>query len=159
MNEEKIVKMSGAEEASASAVEEIGDVRDYLRGIRHRYAYAQVLCERAQRYREMAMKATGRVDAVRLSGTPMRSRVEDNVLAMLDTHAELKRQSEDLVRESRKAEKLIATLGDIRHRTVLQLRYLCGMRWDEIAEKMHFTQRWVHKLHREAIEALEKRTL
>ena len=130
------------------------DVREYLREIRHKYLYAQVLCERAQRYREMAMRATGRTDAIRVSGTGDRSKVEKYILELWDVHNELQKEIGELMEKSRTAEKLIETLKDDRHRSVLQLRYLCGMTWDDIAERLHFTLRWVHKLHREAIEKL-----
>lgn len=157
MMEEKIVKHSSGRDASALKAGPTGSVKDYLRDVRHRYQYAQTLCERAQRYREMAMRATGRTDALRLSGTPRRSKVEDNVLAMVDVHRELKGQIEALMQESKRAERLIAALPDARHRTVLQMRYLCGMGWEEIADRMNYTLRWTHKLHSEAIGQLEKR--
>ena len=157
MNEEKIVKHMRGGDASALTDGRITDVRSYLRDVRHRYSYAQTLCERANRYREMATRATGRMDALRLSGTTRRSKVEDNVLAMVDVHRELKTRIEALMQESKRAEKLISALPDPRHRSVLQLRYLCGMGWDEIADKMQYTLRWVHKLHNEAVGMLQMR--
>jgi len=155
MNEEKMMKHMSGGDASALTAGKRMDVREYLRDVRHRYQYAQTLCERANRYREMAMRATGRTDAIRLSGTSHRSKVEDNVLAMVDVHRELKGQIDALMHESKRAERLIAVLPDGRHRSVLQLRYLCGMGWEEIADKMQYTLRWVHKLHREAIDMLQ----
>lgn len=157
MIDEKMMESRSEERsASASTETEIEDVREYLRDIRHKYLYAQVLCERAQRYREMAMRATGRITATRLSGTPRRSALEDNVLSMMDTHRELQQQIQQLMRETRCAEKLIANLKDERFRAVLQLRYLCGMGWEEVADKLHFSVRWVHKLHGQALRRLEK---
>ena len=61
---------------------------------------------------------------------------------------------------TREAEKLIATLRDERYRSVLQLRYLCGYDWQEIADRLHFSLRWTHKLHGEALQELKQnRTL
>jgi len=156
MNEEKIVKHMRGGDASALTDGKMTDVRSYLRDVRHRYRYAQTLCERANRYREMATRATGRTDALRLSGTSRRSKVEDNVLAMVDVHRELKERIEGLMQETKRAERLISILPDPRHRSVLQLRYLCSMGWEEIADKMQYTLRWVHKLHSEALERLQK---
>ena len=133
MIEDKIVKHSRGGDASALTDTDISDVKEYLREVRHRYLYAQTLCQRAERYREMAMRATGRTDALRLSGTSRRSKVEDNVLAMVDVHRELKEEIGELMKETRRAEKLISRLGDGRLRSVLQMRYLCGMTWEEIA--------------------------
>ena len=141
----------------APALSENGntDLRSRLRDVRHCQLRTITLCARAERYREMAMQATGRTDAIRVSGTTERSKVEKYILELWDVHNELQEEISRLMEKSREAEKLIDHLPDERHRSVLKLRYLCGMTWDEIAEKLHFTLRWVHKLHKEAIEKLE----
>ena len=157
MIEEKIVAQKQSVRTNASALldADMQDVRTFLREVRHSYLYTQVLCERAERYREMATKATSRADALRTSGTPDRSKVETYVLEMVDVHDELKRATEKLMEKSRKAEKVINLLEDQRYRAVLQLRYLCGMKWEEMPEKLHYSPRWVHKMHREALNMLE----
>jgi len=153
MNEAKCVKMNAERRAAASTGHDT-NIREYLREIRFKYRYVQVLVTRKDRYRELAMRATGRTDAIRVSGTGDRSKVEKYILELWDVHNELQKEISVLMEKSRTAEKLIETLKDDRHRSVLQLRYLCGMTWDDIAERLHFTLRWVHKLHREAIEKL-----
>jgi len=78
----------------------------------------------------------------------------DYVADLMDAHRELQKEIRRLLRSSREAEKKILRLQDGRHRAVLQLRYLCAMDWDEVADKLHYTLRWTHKLHREALEQL-----
>lgn len=157
MIEEKIVAQKQSVRTNASALldADMQDVRTFLREVRHSYLYTQVLCERAERYREMATRATSRADALRTSGTPGRSKVETYVLEMVDIHDELKRETEKLMEKSRKAEKLIGLLKDERYRAVLQLRYLCGMKWEEIALEMTLSIRWLHKLHSQALASLQ----
>ena len=128
------------------------DVRMQLRDVRHCHMRATTLCARAEKYREMAMQATGRTDAIRVSGTTERSKVEKYILELWDVHNELQQEIAQLMDKSREAEKQIGRLTDERYRAVLELRYLCGHTWEEIAERLHFTLRWVHKLHREALE-------
>lgn len=152
-HDEKIVKMS-TERRAAAATGEDRNVRAYLREIRSKYRYMQTLSLRAERYREMAMRATGRTDAVRLSGTSRRSKVEDNVLAMVDIRRDLEKQIQEFFAEIRRAEALISRLSNPNQRTVLQLRYFSDMTWEEIADKMGYTLRWVHQLHRTAIAGL-----
>lgn len=136
------------------------EVKEYLREVRHIHLRTEVLCARAEKYREMASRATGRMDAVRVSGTPDRSKVEQYVLELVDMHDELQKEIKRLVRYTQKAEKLIQQLPDERYRAVLQLRYLCGYDWQEIADRLHFSLRWVHKLHGEALaELTQRRTL
>ena len=140
----------------APALSENGntDLRSRLRDVRHCQLRTITLCARAERYREMAMQATGRTDAIRVSGTTDRSKVEKYILELWDVHNELQEEIGKLMEKSRQAEKLIQTLEDDRLRAVLELRYLCGMTWEELAKKLHFTVRWAHKLHKEGIDQL-----
>ncbi len=154
MTNETMSMTEAAQMRSASAG--MQTIRNELRQVRSAYRRVEVLTARAERYRELATRATGRTDAIRLSGTPNRSNVENYVLELVDTHEVLKKEINELLKRSREAEKWIATLENDHHRAVLQLRYLCGMDWEDVAENMHFSLRWVHQLHREAVEALEK---
>ena len=140
--------------APAKSSEGSLDVRMMLREVRHCQLRTLTLCARAEKYREMAMQATGRTDAIRVSGTGERSKVEKYILELWDVHNELQQEIARLMEKSREAEKLIQTLEDDRYRAVLELRYLCAMTWEELADKLHFTVRWAHKLHKEAVEAL-----
>ena len=130
------------------------DITEYLREVRHAFWRADALSCRAERYRELATRATGCMDALRLGGTPMRSKVETYVLELMSTHQELKEQISELLSITREAERLIARLKDERYRTVLHLRYLCGYDWQDIADRLHFSLRWVHKLHGAALKEL-----
>ena len=130
------------------------DVRMQLRDVRHSQLRSVALCARAEKYREMAMQATGRTDALRVSGTNQRSKVETYVLELWNAHNELQKELAELMEKSRQAEERIKTLPEERHRAVLELRYLCGLTWEEIAQRLNFTLRWVHKLHKEGIDLL-----
>lgn len=130
------------------------DARMQLRDVRHCQMRTVSLCARAEKYREMAMQATGRTDALRVSGTSERSKVEKYILELWDVHNELQQEISRLMEKSRAVEERIKQLADHRHRAVLEMRYLCGMTWEEIAKRLHFTLRWVHKLHKEAVAAL-----
>ena len=148
--EEQSVRAHAPAKSSEGSV----DVRMMLRDVRHCQLRTLTLCARAEKYREMAMQATGRTDAIRVSGTGERSKVEKYILELWDVHNELQQEIARLMEKSREAEKLIQTLEDDRYRAVLELRYLCAMTWEELADKLHFTVRWAHKLHKEAVEAL-----
>ena len=153
MNEQKRV-MSTERRAAASACDNDNmEIRHYLRDVRSKYRYAQMLSVRAERYRQLAMRATGRTDAIRLSGTSHRSKVEENVLNMVDVQREIEEKIKELMVETKRAQKMISRLEDPKHRMVLELRYLQGMAWEEIAEQMGYTLRWVYQLHRRAMES------
>ena len=45
----------------------------------------------------------------------------------------------------------LEALEDERVRSVMSMRYLHGLPWDEIAEQMFFSLRWVMKLHKRGL--------
>lgn len=76
--------------------------------------------------------------------------------------AELDRLEQELIEERYNR---IATYKDIAKRIkriksenekdVMFYRYIKGMDWWEIAEKMHYSERWVHKLHGKGLAHFE----
>lgn len=43
--------------------------------------------------------------------------------------------------------KSIEAMSDDREKELLRLKYLHGLDWEEVADRMHYTTRWVYKLH------------
>lgn len=54
----------------------------------------------------------------------------------------------------RKIEDAIATVSDGRLRLLLEYKYIDGLTWELIAEKMDTDLRWVYRLHGQALTAL-----
>jgi len=59
-----------------------------------------------------------------------------------------------ILQERARLEARIDALPDERSRTVLRLRYLHGLDWADVADRMFYSLRWVMKLHRRALERL-----
>lgn len=51
--------------------------------------------------------------------------------------------------------KQIEKLSSTNEKDVLFFRYIKGLEWYEIAEKMNYTERWIHKLHGKALAHFE----
>ncbi len=56
--------------------------------------------------------------------------------------------------ERTRLEEKIAAIPDEKAQTLLTLRYLHGLSWEEVAEQMFYSLRWVMKLHRRALQRL-----
>lgn len=134
------------DERKSSASARMQEVRRELRSVRDAFRRTDELCSRAEDYRKMAVRRPCQMRT--------REEAEKCVQALMETHGELQQEIERLLLQSRQMEKRILTLPDGRHRAVLQLRYLCAMDWEEVAARLHYTLRWTHKLHRDAIEQL-----
>lgn len=91
--------------------------------------------------------------------SPMDAPYEKIVIMIADLEAEIKRDIYKLLKEWKvavdKIDKLRAgpctPLAD-----VLEYRYLMGLSWEEVADKMGYTERHVHRLHKKALKLVEK---
>lgn len=113
---------------------------------------AQRELERLKLQREkllvLAGPATAQIKETVSHGNLPSSRVEICVESLdeLD-HLYIERTTSwmDLIRE---ADRIIMQIKKPRQREVLQLRYMCGLKWEEIREKMEYSDvRSVHKMH------------
>ncbi len=53
---------------------------------------------------------------------------------------------------------VISRIEDSRYRKLLEMRYINFMSWEEIQEKMHYSEPRVFSLHREAIKEVEHKS-
>lgn len=72
--------------------------------------------------------------------------------------AELDRLEHDLIAERyerimtyKDIARRIKTLKSENEKDVLFYRYIAGLDWWEVAEKMNYSERWIHKLHGKAL--------
>lgn len=112
--------------------------------------------------RELEAKAKAAEDAMLPRGVSYdRARVQKSrgdpmaaLAARLDELAEqLSEARARYLAETRAVEAMIDGLGD--ERIVLTMRYLCGMRWEEIADALHYSADRVYQLHRIGIKKLQ----
>lgn len=61
----------------------------------------------------------------------------------------------ELVRVKQAAMEAIDRVGEARLREVLELYYLDGYSWDQVAERMAMDKRWVFRLHGKALQRIE----
>ena len=51
---------------------------------------------------------------------------------------------------------VVEGVGDIRYRMLLTERYVNFKTWEQVAESLGYDLRWVYRLHKEALSALEE---
>ena len=133
------------------------DVRHTLEEARASIRRIKAINARIDFYTETATRATGSMEAVRVSGTGNRSKVEDNVVRLIDAREMLDRELARCEGVIAQAERLIGMLEEPKH-SVMAYRYLMGMQWDEIAQVVSYDKRYVYKLHGWALQDLNRRT-
>ena len=108
----------------------------------------QRLTEEIARWEAQAVALTARYgEASGSSGEDSLQRAVEKMLELRDElAAELRRQ----LTIRREIEEAIRALEDERLRELLRLRYLEGLTWERVAERMECSQQWIHKLHYDA---------
>lgn len=105
--------------------------------------------------RELATRATASIHAERVSGTKQRSPMENAIVKLIDLEHEINDDIDRLVDMKREIAVVISKLPSPSHKILLELRYLEGKTWDEIAKDMDYDIRWVYRLHGKALKEIE----
>lgn len=109
--------------------------------------------ETRERLRRMRARLEGRVS--RLSKTPgSRRRWSDGIDDVIDLERRLERQIGEMCRIKMEVMDAIEGVEDPNCREVLELYYLDGMSWEEVAKKMHYSVRNVQILHGKALHCI-----
>ena len=91
-------------------------------------------------------------------GMPHRTDMSDlsDYAALLDKlERDLQKERYLRIKQFCEANKQIKLLDSEKEKSVLHYRYIKGLDWWEIAEKMKYTERWIHKLHGSALKHFE----
>ena len=123
--------------------------KEYLKSYRRAIKREQDILDEIQRLRLDKM-----FPSVVNDGMPHGSSHSDlsDYAAILDEQIELlKEERLERVRCYQKIERQIRQMQNEDEQEVLGLRYILGMKWEEVAVKMNYSWKWVHKIHGRAL--------
>lgn len=125
--------------------------KDYLHGAYRIDQRINSKLEQVLSLRNLAEKATATLSDTPVSGTRNVHRMEDIIAKMVDMESEINTDIQELMDLKREIIDIIKKVTNTEHQTLLELRYLCFMRWEEISVQLHLDIRWVHRLHNRAL--------
>lgn len=105
--------------------------------------------------RSLTQKVTASYDGEVVSRTRNVTSLQDTIIRLMETEEELNRQIDELVDLKMEIAKVIDRVRNESYRMILEMRYLCFMSWDVIAENMHYSRRWVLTKHDRAVEVVD----
>ena len=109
------------------------------------------------RLKNMATKATGSHQAQRLSGTSRHSPMENCLVEVIDLEYEINADIDRLVDLKHELAACIMKLEDCSQKQVLELRYLDGLTWEDIAKLMRdYDVQRIFQVHGKALQQIEK---
>ena len=108
--------------------------------------------EQVASLRALATKATSTISDNLPSGSQNVQAMEDNIVKIIDLENEINKDIGTLVDLKREIVGVIKRISNPEYQTLLELRYLCFYSWEKVAVEMEYDLRYVHKLHKKAME-------
>ena len=106
--------------------------------------------------RELLGKATGTLSDTPKAATPNPHSMEETIAKMVDLENEINEDIDALVDLKAEIMRRIKRVENTEYQTILELRYLCFKRWEEIAVEMGYSLRRLYELHDCALEEISK---
>ena len=104
--------------------------------------------------RDLLGKATGTLSGAPKAATPNPHSMEDTIAKMVDLENEINEDIDALIDLKAEIMRRIKRVENTEYQTILELRYLCFKRWEEIAVDMGYSLRRLYELHDCALEEI-----
>jgi DNA-directed RNA polymerase specialized sigma24 family protein len=104
----------------------------------------------------LADDTAGHISDMPRASSPNPQRMEDVLIKVVDLEREIAEDEKAMYEARQRVASMIAELSDTGQMQVLMKRYLEYKGWMQIQQELGVGERWVHRLHQRAVEALEK---
>ncbi len=104
--------------------------------------------------RALLGKATATLTETPRSATLDPRSMEDVVAKMVDLETEINEDIDTLVDLKQEITRVIKGVENPEHQTLLELRYLCFRRWEDIAVELGYTSRHMFRIHDLAVTSV-----
>ncbi len=111
--------------------------------------------EQVMSLRALLGKATGTLSGAPKAETPNLHSMEDTICKMVDMENEINDDIDTLVDLKAEIMACIKRVENTEYQTLLELRYLCFKRWEEIAIDLNYSMQYAFRMHERALEAAE----
>ena len=108
--------------------------------------------EQVVNLRDMAAKAMSSINAERVSGTTKRCPMENALIKLVDLEHEINDDIDQLMALKRELACVFGKIDNQACRLLLELRYLAGKNWAEVAKIMGYEVRWIYQMHGKALQ-------
>ena len=112
--------------------------------------------EQIEALRSLASKVTQTFGGEPVSHTRNVTSMQDTVAKILAAEEELNRRIDQLVDQKLQISRVIDCVQNVSYRLILEERYILFKQWDEIAEDLGLTARWLQVKHQEALDAVQE---
>lgn len=135
--------------------------KEFLLSVRWAHLEEQRIEDRIQTLTDRAHSITSSLKDVCVRGGGGSIQKDDFLVGIADEVERLLEAKKDTTQRILDVESFIDRLHDPRHRRILHLRYVQGLRWERIAEAMtsghiYYSERQIYRLHKYALRAADR---
>jgi DNA-directed RNA polymerase specialized sigma subunit len=131
--------------------------KEYLKKIARMESYIQSKKERLAVLKEMSSGISSpKFDGMPRNPNKGRSRLEETILKYIDLENEIKEDEKKLEHEKLYLLEAISRIEEPEYQTILISRYFKHQSWNDIANSLFYTKRWLYSLHGRALERLDE---
>lgn len=113
--------------------------------------------EQKQRLEALAQRVTVDFTQERVSGgLRTTSPMEDATVKLIDLSHEINDDIDRLIDLKREILNTINEIDDFRYKLILEMRYINGKDWDDVASNLGYDTRWVMRLHGKALKEIDE---
>jgi DNA-directed RNA polymerase specialized sigma subunit len=111
--------------------------------------------EQVEKLRALARHSTASYGGERVSRSRNVTSMEDSIIRLIEAEHTLNREIDRFVDTKREVQQTIDLVADADCRLLLELRYLCMKRWEDIAGEMVVSRSHVFRLHQQALDMVD----
>lgn len=108
--------------------------------------------EQVSMLRDLALKTTSVLQDDKVQSAKQQSPMESALVKLMSLEEEINNDIDQLIDLKRELTTFVSEMDNPSFRLLLELRYLSGSIWEEVAAIMGYDIRWVYRLHREALK-------
>ena len=125
-----------------------------------RYIWLKQECRQLQAYLDRIRNDMSVVTSPRLSGMPHAKDpkgLDEIVIRYEEISGKYEKQLKIYQAETIAIENAIEGVQDPRLRLILRYKYMDGLKWETIADLMHYEISWIFRMHGQALHELENK--
>ena len=111
--------------------------------------------EQIKNLRELATKATSTISETGVCDSGNKQRMESNVVKIVDLERKINEDIDMLIEVKKGIMAMIKKVENPEYQTLLELRYLCFKRWEQIAVEMGYGIDNIYKMHQKSLKYMK----
>lgn len=130
------------------------EVAEKLKRYIYLYQEIEILLEELERAKSYRERMTQLLSDVPKGGGSDGTMLETATERIIEIETRIAGQVQQLTQERMETDEMISSIDNQRMRMIMQMHYISGKTWDQIADALFMDRRWVLRIRKKAIRKL-----